>query len=66
MCALCIMKAGLVTYWVVDPTAGDLWSSPVSEYAVLHTLHTRVLPHLTEWGLVVLYLCTQTHTEPNI
>lgn len=57
------MKAGLVTYWVVDPAVGDLWPPSVSENAVLHTLHTRVLPHLTEGRFVVLHLYTQTHTE---
>lgn len=47
------------SYCMVDPAVGDLWSSSVSENAILHALYTRVLPQVAKGWLVLFHLCMQ-------
>jgi len=50
-------------YRVVNPGVWDLGPASVPEHAVLHALHTRVLPHPAEGGLVLLHLCNTPNRQ---
>lgn len=62
-CALSVLarlrraRAAPLTHRVADPAVGDLGPASVSQDAVLHALHARVLPQVSKRRLVLFHLC---------